>query len=333
MPHLNPTWQTAFATAALLVVLTAVLRWRGRPRLGAAAQEAAVVAVLFAAWQWIGSITHGAVAGAQEHALAIWHAQQALGLPSELTVQQAILPHPWLVQAANAYYLYGHLNPIVVLLAWIWWRHRDQYARVRLLLCLLTAVAFVAHLVPVAPPRLVPQLGFVDVARVYGQSVYGDFGAGIPGQLLAMPSLHVGWAVLLAFVVVTTARSRWRWLAVAHRVLMTLVVVATANHWWADAAAGALLVAGCVGLDRAVRARLAGRSRAAGSAVAVRSAQPAPPDEDPPTPPRSVSSTYSAGSLVAGVGCSCRSCGSMQMSCPCAPGAGELEVSGVEVAG
>ena len=256
MPHINPTWQLAVATALGLAALTVVLRLLGRPRSAAAAREATLVCGLYAAWQLIGTVTHRNVEAAQSNALAVWHAEQALHLPSELALQQAVLPHPWLVQLANGYYTYGHFNPLVLLLAWVWWRYRTAYPRVRLLLCLLTASAFVVHFVPVAPPRLVPQLGFHDVALEYGQSVYGSFGAGIPGQLLAMPSLHVGWALLLAYVVVTTARSRWRWLALLHPLLMSVDVAVTANHWWADGIVCAGLLALCIAAERAVRAAL-----------------------------------------------------------------------------
>jgi hypothetical protein len=57
-----------------------------------------------------------------------------------------------------------------------------------------------------------------------------------------MPSLHVGWALLIAIVVVQTAKSRWRWVAVLHPLLTVMVVVATANHYWVDAIAAALLL-------------------------------------------------------------------------------------------
>jgi hypothetical protein len=253
LPHIDPTWQLAAVTAGALLVVAAVLRLLGWVRSAAAAAEATLVASLYTAWQLIGTITHRNVAGAQSNALAVWHAERALHLPSELAMQQAVTPHPWLVQLANGYYVYGHFNPVGLLLAWVFWKHRPSYSRVRLLLCLLTAAAFVVHFVPVAPPRLMPQLGFHDLALEYGQSVYGSFGAGIPGQLLAMPSLHVGWAILLAYVVVTTARSRWRWLVVAHPVLMTLDVVVTANHWWADGIVCGLLLVLCIAADRAVR--------------------------------------------------------------------------------
>jgi hypothetical protein len=194
VPHIDPTWQLAVATAAGLLILTLVLRGRGLVRWAAVGREITVVSSLYAAWQLIGTVTHRDVDGSVANALTVWHVEQALHLPSELALQQAMTPHPLLVQGANAYYVYGHFNPVIALLAWIWWQHRAAYGRTRLLLCLLTAAAFVVHFVPVAPPRLTPGLGFHDVALEYGQSVYGSFGAGIPGPLLAMPSLHVGGA-------------------------------------------------------------------------------------------------------------------------------------------
>jgi len=251
LPHIDPTWQLAAATAGVLLVCAVVLRLLGCARSSAASGEATLVAALYTAWQLIGTVTHRNVEGASANALTVWHAERALHLPSELAMQQALTPHPWLVQLANGYYVYGHFNPVVALLAWVFWRHRASYPRVRLLLCLLTAVAFVVHFIPVAPPRLMPQLGFRDVALEYGQSVYGSFGAGIPGQLLAMPSLHVGWAILLAYVVVTTARSGWRWLAVVHPILMSVDVAVTANHWWADGAVCGVLLVLCIAAERA----------------------------------------------------------------------------------
>jgi hypothetical protein len=251
VPHIDPTWQLAALTAGLLLVAAVVLRLFGWGRTAAAAQEATLVASLYTAWQLIGTVTHRNVEGATANALTVWHAQQALHLPSELAMQQAMTPHPWLVQLANGYYVYGHFNPVILMLAWVFLRHRAAYPRVRLLLCLLTATAFVVHFIPVAPPRLMPELGFHDVALEYGQSVYGSFGAGIPGQLLAMPSLHVGWAILLAYVVVTTARSRWRWLVIAHPILMSVDVAVTANHWWADGVVCGVLLVLCIAAERA----------------------------------------------------------------------------------
>ena len=69
-----------------------------------------------------------------------------------------------------------------------------------------------------------------------------------------MPSVHVGWALLVAVTIVRAVRSRWRWLALAYPALTTLAVVVTANHFWLDGIAAAALL----GLVFAVR--FAGRS-------------------------------------------------------------------------
>jgi Na+-transporting NADH:ubiquinone oxidoreductase subunit NqrB len=57
-----------------------------------------------------------------------------------------------------------------------------------------------------------------------------------------MPSLHVAWAVWCALALYPMFR-HWalRALVVAYPVMTTLVVVATGNHYFLDAAAGTLL--------------------------------------------------------------------------------------------
>ena len=69
-----------------------------------------------------------------------------------------------------------------------------------------------------------------------------------------MPSLHIGWAVLVAVGLIVATRSRWRWLWLAHPIITILVVVATANHWWLDGAVGIALlgiaIAVATALDR-----------------------------------------------------------------------------------
>ena len=65
----------------------------------------------------------------------------------------------------------------------------------------------------------------------------------LASQLLAMPSLHVGWAALVAWTVWQHASGPGRWIGVVHLVLMTLAVVASANHWWLDGIVAAAILA------------------------------------------------------------------------------------------
>src|SRR5258708_28108213 len=122
-------------------------------------------------------------------------------------------------------------------------------------------------MLPVAPPRLLPQLGFVDTAVTYGQSVFGPNGISIAPQLAAMPSVHVAWAVLIAAAVIMTSSSRWRWLILLHPLLTLLAVVATGNHWWLDGLVGAALLAPAVVIERAATTAAARWRDRAGQAV------------------------------------------------------------------
>ena len=100
----------------------------------------------------------------------------------------------------------------------------------------------------------------IDTLSVYGPQVYShDVSASITNQFAAMPSMHVGWAVLMAYAVITGFRTRWRWLVVIHPVLMVLAVTATANHYLLDGIVGAALVALGITADRAATAALARR--------------------------------------------------------------------------
>ncbi len=70
-----------------------------------------------------------------------------------------------------------------------------------------------------------------------------------------MPSLHVGWALWCAAVVLLCTSRRWvRVLAVAYPVATTVVVVATANHYLLDAVAGAVVIGAGALLARATAA-------------------------------------------------------------------------------
>jgi hypothetical protein len=144
---------------------------------------------------------------------------------------------------ANVFYAYAHLNGMAIFVVWLWWRHRDVYPRARTVIIVSTLACLVVQSVPVAPPRLLPEFGFVDTALRDGSSVYGPFGSGMANQLAAMPSVHVGWAVIVGWYIWWAAPRRWRWIGPLHSVLTVLVVVVTANHWWLDGVVAAGFVA------------------------------------------------------------------------------------------
>jgi hypothetical protein len=171
-----------------------------------------------------------------QHARELLSWQRTLHLPDEASLQQAVLQVPRLAEAANLYYASVHFPLTIAVLLWLSiWRPR-AYPHVRWTMVAVTGLALIGHIVfPLAPPRMLPDLGFVDTGLKYGQSVYGpQTSGGFANQFAAMPSLHVGWAVLIALALILVTRSPWRWLWLAHPVITFAVVVVTANHYWLD---------------------------------------------------------------------------------------------------
>lgn len=207
-------------------------------------RELALVAALFLLYR----VARGLIDGQDQAALAtaewVWRVERFLHLPDEEVLQDWFLQWPDLVGLANWYYVGAHFPVTVLFLAYGWWRRPPpEYRWARRLLTALTALAVVVHvLMPLAPPRMLGHLGLVDTMAVIGPSAYAGDLASVANQFAAMPSLHVGWALAIAVVVVRTASSQWRWVALAHPVVTVAVVVVTANHFWVDALVAALLL-------------------------------------------------------------------------------------------
>jgi PAP2 superfamily len=156
-----------------------------------------------------------------------------------------------------------HFPATLACLVWLYLRHPVHYLWVRRSMVTLTAVALVVHvLYPLAPPRMLP--GFVDTGAVFGPNVYGDSATNsVANQFAAMPSLHVGWALLVAIGLVSAGTSRWRYLWFAHPILTVLVVVATANHYWIDGLVAGGILAATLGVGIGVPVAATSRRREA----------------------------------------------------------------------
>lgn len=199
-------------------------------------REVVLLATLFGVYTAGRQFAAKHTGSAFEHARELLSWQRMLQLPDEASLQDAALRVPHLIEAANLYYASVHAPLTCAVLLWLSIWRPNAYPHVRWTMVSITGLALIGHIVfPLAPPRMLPELGFVDTALTYGQSVYSEQrSGGFANQFAAMPSLHVGWAVLIALAMVLVTRSRWRWLWLAHPIITFAVVVVTANHYWLD---------------------------------------------------------------------------------------------------
>ena len=258
MSWLHLDVRSASLSAAILLLVAVVARLTSKrmlsPRrarfVSAAAFETAVVCGLFALWQVANAATHHAHAGGVAHGQSVWNLERTLHVPSETSFQHLVIGHAWLVRAANYYYATAHLTGMVVFLVWLWLRHRDHYPHWRNIVALFTGMALLIEMIPVAPPRLIGNTGLVDTAALYGQSVY-VFAGDLADQYAALPSIHVGWALLIGIAMWRTGGRVAGAVGIAHAVLTIAVVVLTANHYWFDAVTAAVVLAIAASIENA----------------------------------------------------------------------------------
>jgi hypothetical protein len=108
-------------------------------------------------------------------------------------------------------------------------------------------------LFPVAPPRLA-ELGLVDTVTLHSHAYRVLQPPTFVNQYAAVPSLHVGWNLLIGiFIYRCASRPAVRALGILSPVAMTAAVVLTANHYLVDAVLGAVVA--LTGLAVAARLR------------------------------------------------------------------------------
>jgi membrane-associated phospholipid phosphatase len=165
--------------------------------------------------------------------------ERELGLFHEFQIQRLLEP---LEGFFSAYYMLGFAPVVASSLVWLAGARRALYTELRTLLFVSLGLALVVYVVfPTAPPRLVPGLGIADTVGLAGHD-RGSFAGVRFDPYAAMPSLHVGWSVLVAVIVFRATSRTWlRGLAVAHPLLMALSVTATGNHYLVDSLAGAFV--------------------------------------------------------------------------------------------
>jgi Na+-transporting methylmalonyl-CoA/oxaloacetate decarboxylase gamma subunit len=229
-------------------------------QLGLGVVELLLVFALYVVYRLGRLITADRTETARAHARLVHHLEGVLQLPSEAAIQHAV-HSVRLLEAANVYYLSAHFPVTIAFLVWGFVaRPRSEYLWARRLLVVLTLLGLVAHILfPLAPPRMFPHWGFLDTMTTYGPSAYDGTSGALVNQYAAMPSLHIGWAVLIAVVVCRTGPRALAVLACLHALTTVAVVTVTANHWLLDGVvAVALLGVALLVVPRPVGRRPAG---------------------------------------------------------------------------
>jgi len=218
--------------------------------------------VLFCGAYWLYRLVRGQVwdqsAAAFEHARDIVSLERSLHVFVEPSLQSWAIRTGWLDSVGSWMYLNTHFVVTTCTLAFIYLFRNEHFYFVRNMFMVAMGIALVGYLVyPTAPPRMLPQFGFADsVADFTGVSSDASVNA-LYNPYAAVPSMHVGFALMLAVPMIRITRRRWaKALWAVYAPVVAMVVVVTANHWVFDAATGALSAAVAAVVAQTVFARV-----------------------------------------------------------------------------
>jgi hypothetical protein len=204
--------------------------------------------LLFMAAYQLYRLTRGLVNHPEAAAEAFSNARDLIGIERTLnifvepSVQTFTAGQQWLLDGASWMYINAQTSVTLSALAWLYLFRNQSFYFVRNMFLVAFGIALIGYSVfPTAPPRFFPEWGFFDAVS--------DF-TGVPQDSVtinnlfnpyaAVPSMHVAFALMIGVPLAKLVRSRalkifWA----TYPLLVVFVIVATANHFIADAVLGA----------------------------------------------------------------------------------------------
>jgi PAP2 superfamily len=202
--------------------------------------------LLFCGAYWVYRLARGLVydqtIAAFTHGRDIVHLERSIHVFVEPSVQAWAMGSGVLEDAASWTYLNSHFVVTTCTLAFIYVFRNEHFYFVRNMFMVAMGLALVGYVVyPTAPPRMFPDLGFVDSVANYTGISESSVGA-LFNPFAAVPSMHVCFALMLSVPMVRMSRHLWaKALWCAYAPTIAFVVIATGNHWIFDAVSGALV--------------------------------------------------------------------------------------------
>ena len=184
----------------------------------------------------------GVTAAAFQHARDLINVERTLHLFVEPTVQGWAMSSKPIIDVASWLYINAQTSVTVGSLVFIYLAHNRSFYFVRNMFMVAMGIALVGYSVfPTAPPRFLPEWGFVDaVSNFAGVSHQNGTIDALFNPYAAVPSMHVCFATMIGLSLARLVRHRAiRVLWALYPLLVTFVIVATANHFLADAFFGA----------------------------------------------------------------------------------------------
>ncbi len=210
--------------------------------------EIVLIGIAYVSYQLVRGMVEGRIDVAFSNANNLIQVERSLGVFWEVQLQSLILGNNFLIDMFNWIYIWGHLPVIGVLAIWIYMFRRGVFARYRNAFLISGAIGLVFFTaLPMAPPRFLPQFGFIDTITIYDEVYHALQNPAFVNQYAAMPSLHLGWNLLVGLAVFETTKVWWaKAFGLLLPIPMLVAIILTGNHFVLDAVAGVVVALGAL---------------------------------------------------------------------------------------
>jgi hypothetical protein len=202
-------------------------------------------------YRLVRGVVDGQVAVSFAHARDVVDFERGVGAFFEPGLQRLALDHfHWLVDVANVCYVNMHLFGTTTFLIWLYFARNEAFYFVRNMFLVAMGVALIGYVVfPTAPPRFLPEWGFTDTVTNMVGAEPANTANVLYNPYAAVPSMHVAFALMVGLSGAKLVKPRALRIGFyVYPFWVTLVTVLTANHFWIDAALGAVAAAAAYSL-------------------------------------------------------------------------------------
>jgi len=207
-----------------------------------ALRQVSLFGLAYVAYRIVRGVVEGDANAAFAHARDLISLERTLHVFVEPSIQTWASGSHGVMVAASWLYVNAQTSITIGALLYLYLRRNGNFYFVRNMLLIAMPLALIGYMAfPTAPPRFLPEWGFIDtVAQFTGvpqDSVTVD---ALFNPYAAVPSMHAGFALMIGWPLARLVKPRWlKVFWATYPLIVTFVIVATANHFLADAFLGA----------------------------------------------------------------------------------------------
>jgi hypothetical protein len=210
-----------------------------------ALRQVSLFALAYVAYRLVRGIVEGDANAAFAHARDLISIERTLHLFVEPSIQTWASGSHFVMVVSSWIYVNAQTSVTIGALLYLYLKHNKNFYFVRNMFLIAMAIALVGYIVfPTAPPRFMPEWGFIDSVSdftgVHVDSHSSSINA-LTNLYAAVPSMHVAFSLMIGWTLARLVRSPVaRVLWTVYPFMMAFVIIVTANHFILDALLGAM---------------------------------------------------------------------------------------------